>query len=58
MVRNIYYKSQQLFDEQLLRESELKVLDAISQFPDNPAFGKSELLRAKIDLISAITKSL
>jgi len=47
-----YNKSQQLFDEQLLRESELKVLDAINKFPDNPAFGKSELLRAKIDLIS------
>lgn len=49
---NTYYESQQLFDVQLLRESELKVLDAISKFPDNPAYGKSELLRAKIDLIS------
>ncbi len=47
-----YNKSQQLFDEKLLRESELKVLDAISKFPNNPSFGKSELLRAKIDLIS------
>lgn len=47
-----YYQSQQLFDEKLLRESEIKVLEAISKFPNNPTFGKSELLRAKIDLIS------
>lgn len=47
-----YFKSNNLFQDRLLRESELKVLKSIEKYPYNPSFGKAELLRAQIDLVS------
>lgn len=49
---NIYFESKDLFDQKLLREAELRVIQSIENYPDNPAYGKGELLKAKIDIIS------
>ncbi len=49
---SLYFESQMLFDNKLIRESELRIIDLIDKFPNNPSYGKAELLRAKIDIIS------
>ncbi len=49
---DVYTTAQQLFDNKMLHEAELKVLEAINKFPESVSYGKAELLRAKIDLVS------
>jgi len=49
---SIYFESKKLFENKLIREAELRVIYIIENFPDNPSYGKAELLRAKIDIIS------
>lgn len=48
----VFYNSEKLFEEKLLREAELNLIKSIDKFPYNPTYGKAELLRAKIDIIS------
>ncbi len=48
----VFYNSEKLFEEKLLREAELNLIKSIDKFPYNPTYGKAELLRAKVDLIS------
>ena len=47
-----YYKGYDLMQDKILREAELNVLKSIDEYPNNPSYGKSVLIRAKIDLIS------
>jgi tol-pal system protein YbgF len=47
-----FYEGQNLFQDKLLREAELKILKTIEKYPLNPSYGKAELLRANVDLIS------
>lgn len=48
----LYFESQKLFDQKLIREAELRIIKSIEKFPENPTYGKAELLRAKIDISS------
>ncbi|MGB9702493.1 MAG: tetratricopeptide repeat protein [Candidatus Kapaibacteriota bacterium] len=48
----LYNQSAQLLDDKLLKEAEIRIIRSIEQFPNNPSYGNSELLRAKIDLIN------